>query len=313
MTGNVASVLQPAGPTSTLIAELSWVLIAGSAVVFLIVMAVLAWALVGNTGRALRGPRQSMALIVGGGVAFPAIVLSALLVYTTIRTTAATKPGVTGTIVNVNGHMWWWQVRYRDPAGGPDIALANEIHMPTNRVVTIGLTSADVIHSFWVPALAGKVDTVPGRVYQLHLEATAPGVYRGECAEFCGVQHTRMAFHVVVHEPAEYERWLTAQSMPAPIPTGAEASAGQAVFVRERCAACHTIRGLTGQAEAGPDLTHVGSRLFLAGGDTRTDAAGFARWVANTQHIKPGALMPEYQRLDAASLGALAAFLAQLK
>jgi len=310
-------VLAPAGPSAALSAEVSWVLIAGAALIFVATMALLVVAIGRRraAGASASTRDRSRLWIVGGGLVVPIAVLGALFVYQLVRApNVAVADRRSGElVVSVTGRMWWWEVRYRDPGGGPDIAAANEIHLPAGRPALIGLNSGDVIHSFWVPSLAGKVDTVPGRVQQLRLEASAPGIYRGPCAEFCGDQHARMTLLVVV-EPAEaFERWLRAQAAPAVAPRGAEAERGRAVFEAQRCAGCHTVRGLFAGGNGGPDLTHVGSREFLGAGTVPADAPGFARWIAGVQHLKPGARMPSYDRLDAGALHALAAFLEQLK
>jgi len=309
-------VLAPAGPMAQAIAEMAWVLIAGGALVFCAVMAALVWALRRKRGalKADDGRAASVWWIVGGGFVVPVCVLTALLVYTAWRTNALTPARMPQEpVVSVTAHSWWWEVRWRDPAAGIDIALANEIHLPAGHAVTIGLNSADVIHSFWVPALAGKVDMLPGRVHQLRLQADRPGIHRGQCAEFCGEQHARMALHVVVHAPEDFERWLQAQNQPAEPPREPVAQRGAQVFVEQRCTACHTLRGLGPVASIGPDLTHVGSRLYLGAGTLPMSAASLREWIANPQHSKPGARMPSYERLDDEALSALAAFLAQLR
>jgi cytochrome c oxidase subunit 2 len=170
-----------------------------------------------------------------------------------------------------------------------------------------------VIHSLWVPALAGKVDMLPGRVHQLRVLADVAGVFRGQCAEFCGEQHARMALQVVALPPAEYERWLDAQARPAASPVDPLAQRGLAVYESARCAACHDIRGLVPGAALGPDLTHVGSRLTIGAGTLANDRDALARWVHRPQAVKPGVRMPSYDHLDEASLQALAAFLEQLR
>ena len=324
----VDAVLQPAGPVAAVIAEMSWVLIIGAAIVFCIVMVALLGALLGarhergeqlgdqpDERRAAEGRAVTRWWIIGAGFIFPVSVLSALLAYSAWRTSALTPPRDAGEpVISVTGHLWWWEVRYRDPARGIDVVLANEIHLPVGRAVTLGLTSADVIHSFWVPALAGKVDMLPGRVHQLRLQADRTGVFRGQCAEFCGEQHARMALHVVAHEPADFERWLLAQARPAQPPRDAQAQRGAQVFAEQRCGACHSVRGLGPSASIiGPDLTHVGSRLHLAAGTLPMGDAALRHWLADPQRSKPGARMPSYERLDDASLAALAAFLLQLR
>ncbi|HEY6133226.1 MAG TPA: cytochrome c oxidase subunit II [Rubrivivax sp.] len=296
------------------IAEMAWVLIIGAGVVFCLVMFALMWAL--RHRRPPAGDDRTAATwwIVGGGLVLPLLVLSALLVYTVWRTNQLTPARLPREpIISVVAHMWWWEVRYREPARGIDVVLANEIHLPVGRAVTLGLASADVIHSFWVPALAGKIDMLPERVHQLRVQADRPGVYRGQCAEFCGEQHARMALHVVAQAPEAFERWLQAQNRPAEAPHEPAARRGAQVFAEQRCSVCHTVRGLWPAASIGPDLTHVGSRLHLAAGTLPMDTASLRHWIAHPQASKPGVRMPSYERLDAESLGALAAFLEQLK
>ncbi len=309
------AVLQPAGPVAQTIAEMAWVLIFGSAVVFCVVMAALLWAL----RRGADAPGHSRRAdtgwwVLGGGIVFPVLVLSALLVYAVWRTNGLTPPReAQEPVISVTAHLWWWEVRYRDPSRGLDVVLANEIHLPIGRPVTLGLTSHDVIHSFWVPALAGKVDMLPGRMHHLRVQADRPGVYRGQCAEFCGEQHARMALHVVAQAPDEFERWLLAQSRPAEAPRDALAQRGAQVFSEQRCSVCHSVRGLGPAASIGPDLTHIGSRLHLAAGTLPMSRASLRDWLAHPQRFKPGVRMPSYDRLDDASLAALAAFLEQLQ
>jgi cytochrome c oxidase subunit 2 len=185
------------------------------------------------------------------------------------------------------------------------------------------VSSGDVIHSFWVPALAGKVDTVPGRLHGMTLQADRAGVYRAQCAEYCGEQHARMALHVVAQPPAEFQAWLAAQARPASN-GGVEVSPehravieqGRRAFVEQRCAACHTIRGVgtgIGAAGLGPDLTHIGSRLYLGAGVLRNRPGALAAWVADPHSVKPGVRMPASADIDGATLRALAAYLEQLK
>jgi cytochrome c oxidase subunit II len=315
----VDAVLQPAGPVARTIAEMAWVLFVGGGVVFLLVMLALALALRRRREATVQGDGGAkLGWIVGAGFVFPVVVLSALLVYAVWRTQGLAAPrGAHETgpalIISITAHQWWWEVRYQDPASGLQVVLANQIHVPLGRVVTLGLSSHDVIHSFWVPALAGKVDMVPGRVHQLRLQADRLGVFRGQCAEFCGEQHARMAVHVVVQSPGDFERWLAAQARPAQAPRDGIALRGAQVFAEQRCSACHSVRGLGPVSALGPDLTHVGSRLHLAAGTLPMSAASLRAWVANPQHIKPGARMPSYAPLDDASLTALAAYLAQLQ
>ena len=302
------TMLDPASPAAHTIAGVAWSLFVGSAVIFAGVMALLMVAL-----RRRAGEVDTRWWIVGGGLVFPAIVLSILMGYTAVRSAQLTRaPSADALVVSVIGKMWWWEVRYRTPEG-KDVMLANEIHIPVNRAVVIGLSSTDVIHSFWVPQLGGKMDMVPGRTNQLVLQATAPGVYRGQCAEYCGEQHARMAMHIVAHEPADFDAWLAAQAQPARAPMSPLAERGRAAFVAQRCTACHTVRGVAEEGRLAPDLTHVGSRLHLGAGTLRNDAAAMQRWIAHVQTVKPGARMPSFGDRDAASLEAMAAWLDGLK
>jgi len=311
------SALHPAGPDAAVIAQLTWVLFIGGTLLFIGVMVLCAMSLRG--GR----PVRPMVWIVGGGVLLPLVLLSALLVFGTWRSAQLSKPTSQHAIkISVIARMWWWEVRYTDPAGGQDIVLANEIRVPLGQPVYLGLSSADVIHSFWVPALAGKVDMVPGRVHGMTLQADRAGVYRAQCAEYCGEQHARMALHVVAQTPSEFSAWLAAQARPAGIMVqGGEVERGRRAFDEQRCAACHTIRTGTraggmpgdGGAALGPDLTHVGSRLYLGAGTLRNGQGALAAWIADPHVAKPGVRMPASADMDGATLRALAAYLEQLK
>jgi len=209
--------------------------------------------------------------------------------------------------------MWWWEVRYRDPAGGREIVTANEIHIPVGQAVYVGLNAADVIHSLWVPSLSGKRDMIPGRVTGLTLRADRPGVYRGQCAEFCGAQHANMALHVVALAPDAFRDWLRRQALPARAPQGALLERGRAAFLEQRCQACHTIRGVAETARLGPDLTHVGSRAHIGAGLLRTHQNTLAGWIADPQAVKPGVFMPAAAGTDGDTLRALAAYLEHLQ
>lgn len=324
MTTQAVSVLTPAGAPAAGIAEIAWVLGIGAALIFAGVMGLLAWTVrrrhrklaLGAAPDAPAGTRATRLWLVGGGLVFPAATMLALLVYVFVRDDSlAPARSPSELVVSVTGRAWWWQLRYSDPASGREVAAANEIHIPAGRAVVLGLNSGDVIHSFWVPELAGKADMIPGRVQQLRVRADKPGVHRGQCAEFCGSQHAQMALHVVVDAPADFDRWLAAQAAPANPPADAAAARGLAVFTSQRCFECHAVRGLFdgAGAVAGPDLTHVGSRRFIGAGILPASADNFAAWVGGVQHLKPGARMPQYDRLDAASLAALGTFLAQLR
>ena len=218
--------------------------------------------------------------------------------------------------ITITAHMWWWEVRYRDPGAvdGRYIVAANELWIPVGRPVRVALETRDVIHSFWVPQLAGKVDMVPGRITHVTLAADRAGIFRGQCAEFCGTAHARMALHVVAASPEQFAAWRAAQALPAAPGQDEQAQRGQALFLASGCSGCHAIRGLAQSAAAdrGPDLTHVASRGWLAAGTLPNDTAALRHWLAATQHLKPGARMPAFEHLAPRDLDALAAFLAQL-
>lgn len=303
------SVLQAAGEAAQAIETVSWVLIAGAGAIFAGVMALLLAALRGRPG-----PVRPATWIVGGGVVFPAVVLTALFLWTLpLSSWWKPAPPAGALVVSVTGHMWWWEVRYRDPAGAGEVRTANEIRIPVGRPVYLALASHDVIHSFWVPELAGKMDMVPGRQQHLLLSAQRPGTYRGQCAEFCGEQHARMALHVVALEPAAFDAWLAAQARPANAPATPRLAQGRDVFLAQRCNACHTVRGVAAESRLGPDLTHIGSRLHLAAGTLPNTPEARIEWIAHVQRVKAGARMPSYDRLEADSLAALADWLGGLQ
>lgn len=311
-TTEASSVLQPAGIEAALLSEMSGVLIAGAAAIFVLVAALLAWA-VHRRGR----PAPNTAWwVLGGGLAFPVLTLTALLVYSGLRTVQLQRaPDAAPLVVSVTGRLWWWEVRYLG-ADGHELRLANELRLPLGRPARIGLQSQDVIHSFWVPALGGKVDLVPGRVNQLRITPTQPGLQRGQCAEYCGLQHARMALHVVVVPPAEFDAWLQQQAQPASAAaTGTDAAMerGRRAFLRHGCASCHGVRGVAEGARLGPDLTHVASRHALGAGVLPNGPGALRRWLVEVQDLKPGARMPAYAHLDPATLDALGAWLETLR
>lgn len=301
----------PASVQALRLAEVGWVLIAFAVAVFALVLALLVRALRGSASQ--RRWRDG-AWTVGLGIVFPGVVLAALLGYTVARTAGLEEPGrAAPLVVTVIGRLWWWELRYHDPRSGRWITTANELRLPAGRPVQIGLQSADVIHSFWVPALGGKMDLVPGRVNRLLVTPVAPGVHRGACAEYCGTQHAKMALHVVVEPPEAFERWLAQQALPAAEVHDEPLRAGRQAFTSHGCAACHALRGVADGGGLGPDLTHVGSRLHLGAGTLRNDAAALARFVADVHAVKPGARMPSFAHLPRETVATLAAYLAQLR
>jgi cytochrome c oxidase subunit 2 len=194
--------------------------------------------------------------------------------------------------VRITARQWWWQVEYLAADPSQQFTTANELHLPRDRTVRIELKSADVIHSFWVPALSGKEDLIPGRTNALYVTPRAEGTYRGQCAEFCGLQHAHMALEVTVRDAASFERWRGAQLAPAVAPASTGASRGRQLFEQHACASCHAIRGTPAGGRTGPDLTHVASRRHIAAGLLQLDRRNLAAWIADPQHFKPGNQMP---------------------
>ncbi|MDN5836934.1 MAG: cytochrome c oxidase subunit II [Nitrosospira sp.] len=306
------SAFAPAGVEAERINVLFWVMTIAGGLIFagVIVLCVLAI----YAGDTLRSRLSGERLITGAGIVFPIVVLSVLLVYgfVVLRAGAGAPPSDDGIRFAISGEQWWWRVTYFD-ADGNRFESANELHIPVGRSVRLELTTADVLHSFWVPRLAGKLDMIPGRTNVLTVTATEEGISRGQCAEYCGGAHALMAFYVVAQTPEDFKAWLAKASGPAVKIEGEHAAHGAQLFLDAGCGACHTIRGTPAHGVIGPDLTHVGSRLSLAAGVLPNTAEAFARWVANNQHIKPENKMPPYNIFTRSELEDLALYLESLK
>ena len=301
---SIIPVFDPAGPYAGSIATLSWVLIAMAVAVLGVVLAALWIALFG--GASLKARLGGPTMVWAGGIVFPVVVLSALLIYGLSLTRNLTAPVPADAMrVRITGEMWWWRVAYLDGTGQPVMLDANELHIPAGRPVLVELESNDVIHSFWVPRLSGKLDMVPGRRNVLPIQADKPGVYAGQCAEYCGGPHALMGFVVVAHAPAEFDAWLASRRTPRP----AIAMEGAELFRSTGCAACHRIAGTDANGTAGPDLTHVGSRRSLGAGILPNNRGTMIGWIGDSQSIKPGNRMPPYKMLSARELDTLAAYL----
>jgi len=252
-------------------------------------------------------------LIIGGGVIFPTVVLAALLGYGLPSLTGLLEPAVPGQLmIAVSGERWWWRVRYTT-AGGEVIELANELRLPVGAIAQVSLSSDNVIHSFWIPSLAGKVDMIPGRTTRVSLEPTRTGTFRGVCAEYCGASHALMGFAVEVMEPGAFAAWLDEQARTAAEPATADANEGRRLFSVHGCAACHTVRGTDADGRIGPDLTHVGGRLTLAAAALANTPTAMAGWIAKPHAAKPGSLMPGFAMLPPADVQAMAAYMSGLK
>ncbi|MGE8135908.1 cytochrome c oxidase subunit II [Novosphingobium subterraneum] len=304
MSGWPISVFDPAGPYAGSIATLSWILVAMAVAVLGVVLAALWVALFGPAR--LKTRLGGTRLIWIAGIAFPAVVLSGLLVYGLSLTRHLSAPVAQDAMrVRITGEMWWWRVAYLDARQQPYMLDANELHIPTGRPVVLELESNDVIHSFWVPRLSGKLDMVPGRRNILPIQADKPGVYAGQCAEYCGGPHALMGFKVVAHAPAAFDRMMAARRAPRQQPSGQ----GAALFRSAGCAACHRIAGTPANGAAGPDLTYVGSRSSLGAGILPNNRGTLIGWIGDSQSIKPGNRMPPYKMLSAEELQALATYL----
>jgi cytochrome c oxidase subunit 2 len=306
------SALDPKGPGAERIAGVWWLMFGLATVVYIVVAGLIIAA-------AMRGRRlaegeerpsriKDSGFIWFGGVVAPALILGALAVVTVSATNDLRRVDSGALRIEVTGYRWWWDVRYPD-AG---VVTANEIHIPVGQPVEIGLESADVIHSFWVPELAGKVDQIPGQRNVIRLRADEPGTYRGFCAEFCGLQHAKMQFLVIADPPDEFARWITRRQRPAGGPTGEQAALGQVVFNRSTCGACHAVRGTDARGTAGPDLSDFGSRTTIGAVSLENDAENLAEWIRNPHESKPGNLMPPTY-LPPDELDALVAYLEGLE
>ena len=305
------SALDPAGTEAETVATLFWVMVIGGSLIWIAVMGGLIYAT--RLRREPHSEETAGRVIVWGGAVFPVVVLTALLTYglsimPSLRPWNAEASADAPLRIEVVGEQFWWRVVYHRPGEEP-VVSANEIRMPAGERVVFSLTSADVVHSFWIPSLGGKMDMIPGRENVFSLEATRTGIYRGPCAEFCGESHALMAFAAVVMEPAAFDDWLAAQALPSP---GAEA-AGLDAFMRNGCDACHAIAGTPANGRIGPDLSHVGSRETLGAGILPNDIDSYIALIANPDTVKPGIRMPAFHGLPEEEIFTIARYLEGLK
>ncbi|MEO7680478.1 MAG: cytochrome c oxidase subunit II [Sphingomonas sp.] len=295
--------------------HIAWGFLAIAVAVTLIIAGMIGLAIRASVSRARRDPNYTITREINGlgfiywGVGLSMPVLIAMAVWNFVSTRAVAQPGApTGLTVEITGHRWWWEIRYRD-ATNPDhvVTTANQLVIPTGIPVQIELGSGDVIHDFWVPKLGPKMDMIPGRTNVTWLEARDAGTYRGQCAEYCGLEHARMAFAVTAVAPADFGRWMARQRMPA---LSSDAR-GQQVFAAS-CASCHSVRGTDAAGIYGPDLTHFASRPDIAAGVLPNTVVARDKWLAETQSVKPGALMPQVE-LDDADRHAVVRYLGGLR
>jgi cytochrome c oxidase subunit 2 len=297
------------GPVSSRITLLTWIMFIGALLITLLVCALIMVSISGPAN--WRQKLTSEKSILWGGIVFPTVTLTILLIYGFLILNAGGTLTQAGEPVRISvvGEQWWWRVIYRHE-DGRTTESANELRIPTGRPIEIELTTADVIHSFWIPAYAGKVDMIPGRANLLHFIADKPGIVSGQCAEYCGGAHALMSFYTVAMAPSDYDAWLAKEQANA---KPAQNRQGEQVFLSSGCAGCHTLRGTQANGKIGPDLTHVGSRLSLGAGILPNTTDSFAQWISGHQTIKPENLMPPFGIFSESELQSLSVYLNSLE
>jgi cytochrome c oxidase subunit 2 len=315
------TMFKPAGPMAARIEGLWWFIFWISIVVFVLVIASFsgAWATRRVRGQAQPDIAPDPAVeqrhlqYVIAAVVLSVLVLFAILGHSVVTSkymnSIASKNPVS---IQVIGHQWWWEVRYPNPQADLIVTTANEIHIPVGVPVVLETSSRDVIHSFWAPNLQGKRDLIPGYNNAIWLQADQEGTFRGQCAEFCGHEHAKMAFYVVAESQDKFNAWLEQQRKPAPDPPSEVLAHGRDVFVNSTCVMCHTVRGTNAGSKVGPDLTHLASRISIAAGTLPNNPGSLGGWISDPQSIKPGVRMPA-NPLPSQDLQALVQWLGSLK
>lgn len=312
---NIPSMLDPRSAPAANIGGLWWIMFGWAMLAFIVVTGILLAVLFrrrryqpGSDQVNLNAPEKN-SWIVFGGVIFPVVAIAVTLFFTLQSLGATVQPGQETDIqIEIIGRQWFWDVTYTNE----NFSTANEFHIPVGQPVSLLVTSADVIHSFWVPQLHGKIDLIPGRTNAFWIQADEPGIYRGLCAEFCGRQHAKMQFMVIAESEEDYAAWVENQNQPAVEPDGDLAARGQEVFVNGDCAFCHTIRGTEAEGQTAPDLTHFASRETIAAGWLANNRGNLGGWIADPQHIKNGSFMPQSE-LSSEDLQAILAYLESLE
>jgi len=310
---HIQSILHPAGIQAARVSHLWWVMFWICTVVWCAVALGAAIAIArGRRGTSMASERQlGTSVAVAGGLSIVALI--ALLFQSVVTGRALdTLRSPDALRIQVTGNQWWWDVQYVTANPSLRVTTANEIHIPVGRPIRFDLLSTDVIHSLWIPNLQGKIDLVPGRLNELWLRADTPGVYRGQCAEYCGLQHAKMALVVVAEPSDDFERWLAGNRAPAPAPVTPEQQRGREVVERGPCAMCHNIAGTFAGGRTAPDLTHIASRSTIGAGTLPNTRGHLAGWIADPQAIKPGNRMPS-PGLRGDELQAVLAYLETLK
>jgi cytochrome c oxidase subunit 2 len=317
--GGSQDTLAPHSHAATDIANLFWVMmaVAFGGLALITGLLVFAWVRRGRRGFGADpddphpGEKPSWFVVVGMGVVFPLIVVVALFIvgdWAIVNVTQAPAASSTAMTVDAVGHQWYWEFRYP----GTKAVTADEMHIPVDTRINLVATTADVIHSFWVPELNRKIDTLPGQQNRILLYSNKVGVFRGQCAEFCGLQHAHMGMLVFVQPKAQFQAWLKKQAAPASAPATALGRRGEQVFLSGPCSSCHTIRGTSARGFVGPDLTHLASRTTLAGVTIPNSRGYLSRWVVDSQYFKPGNAMPNFH-LSGSQLQSLVSYLGGLK
>ena len=301
--------LDPAGEDAALIGRLFQVMLAGAIVIWTAVMGLAVYAVRFRKKQYSR--RGAGHLILFGGIVFPTVTLFALLItgLFVLREITGREAELT---LTARGEQWWWRIAHV-PAGGDPVPTPNELRLPVGQTAEVMLSAGGVIHSFWVPALGGKMDMIPGRVNRVTLTPTKAGNFRGQCAEYCGDAHAQMALRAVVMEPAGFADWLAGQAEPAEAPQSERARQGRDLFLSTGCGACHTIRGTDAQGKVGPDLTHVASRTSLGAGILPMTPRSMREWIATPDHVKPGVRMPSFAMLPDREIALIADYLMGLE
>jgi len=311
------SAFNPAGPQAGRINSLWWYMFVTATIVWILVVFALLYAARHGHRRAAADDSDEinhrMKKPVIAAAAISALILVGTLVYSVNTGEAlASLPSEKALRIKITGHQWWWEAEYMDPVSGNQVTTANEIHIPVGEPVQIIGTSPDVIHSFWVPNLTGKKDLIPGHTTALWLQADKAGIYRGQCAEFCGHQHAKMAVLVLAEPRSRFNSWYNSQLQPAAPPTDSMSQAGEKIFMSKGCPLCHTVGGTRAFGRIGPPLTHIASSYTLAAGTLKNTRGNLAGWIVDPQKIKPGVRMPPND-LSGSELQALLSYLETLK
>jgi cytochrome c oxidase subunit 2 len=319
LASNIQNVLHPRGPEASSIGSLWNVYLIVLIAIYIIVIAWMFLAVARSRRNSIATTSEEAerphTIAVGVATVLTVVTLIGLLVASVATGSAVGNFGTKKSNpieIQVNGHQWWWEVQYTDPEPDKSFKTANEIHIPVGETVLLRLATRDVIHSLWIPNLYGKRDLIPGRVNKVYVEADRPGVFRAQCAEFCGFQHAHMSLVVVAEDRDKYERWKSHQQTGAVEPVTPSQKHGRDVFLSMPCTNCHAITGIASYATIGPDLTHLASRRTLAAGQLLNNPGNLGGWISNAQAIKPGTLMPPNQ-MASNDLNDLLAYLENLK